>query len=156
MIKSFDKIKNLTITKMTNEDYEIIENEEENNFIDYGDVIIKETVERRNLEWLINHYGKLNNNLNENDDEKDRKLYEKLKKFKKQLTFDDKFGVHNVNYSKNEIGRLYAKKLNLQNSFNKKIRNTLVYNICKDIDLKNACFSIIMEEIIMTILVHQK
>ena len=141
MIKSFDKIKNLTITKMTNEDYELIENEEENNFIDYGDVIVKETIERRNLEWLINHYGKLNN------DEKDRKLYEKLKKFKKQLTFDDKLGFHNVNYSKNELGRLYAKRLNLQNSFNKKIRNTLVYNICKDIDLKNACFSIIMEEI---------
>jgi len=138
--KSFNKIKNLTISKMSTGDYEIIENEEENNFIDYGDVIIKETVERRNLEWLVNHYSKLN-------DDGDVKLYNKLKKFKKQLTFNDKYGFHNVNYSKNEYGRLYAKNLNLQNSFNKKIRNTLVYDICKDIDLKNACFSIIMEEI---------
>ena len=136
-IKSFNKIKNLTITKMTNEDYEIIDNDE---FIDYGDVIVKETVERRSLEWLINHFGSSNDN-------EDKQLYNKLKNLKKHLTFNDKYGFHNVNYSKNEYGRLYAKGLNLQNSFNKKIRNTLVYNICKDIDLKNACFSILMEEI---------
>lgn len=145
-IKSFNKIKNLNISKMSNlvDDYEIINNDNNDNdeFIDYGDVIIKETVERRNLEWLINHYSKL-------DNDEDRKLYGKLKKLKKDLTFseDGKYGSHNVNYCKNEYGRLYAKKINLQNSFNKKIRNTLIYNICKDIDLKNACFSILMEEI---------
>ena len=133
-IKSFNKIKNLTITKMTNEDYEIIDKDD---FIDYGDVIVKETIERRSLEWLINHFGSSNDN-------EDKQLYSKLKNLKKHLTFNDKYGFHNVNYSKNEYGRLYAKGLNLQNSFNKKIRNTLVYNICKDIDLKNACFSILM------------
>lgn len=122
--------KNLTDSKMQNET-----NQLNGEFLDYGDIVLKEFIDKNRLLWLLKHLDKDDKNLS------------KLKNIKKGLIFDDKkkCWFHNVNYSKDQHGRLYAKGSNLQN-IGSKIRNTLIYNMCLDIDIKNASFSLLLED----------
>ena len=122
--------KNLTVSKMQNQT-----NQTNGEFLDYGDIVLKEFIDKNRLLWLLKHLDKDDKNLS------------KLKNIKKGLIFDDKkkCWFHNVNYSKDQHGRLYAKGSNLQN-IGSKIRNTLIFNMCLDIDIKNASFSLLLED----------
>jgi len=117
--------KNLTTSKMSNE----------SEIIDHGDIVLKEFIDKNRLLWLLSNL------------EKDDKNLSKLKNIKKSLIFDNKKSCwfHNVNYSKNEHGRLFAKGASLQN-VSSMIRNTLIFNICLDIDIKNASYSLLLED----------